>query len=396
MRKYHSVSCGRLGVPSTKVLTAAQEYLDEDKSNPARVRDPITFKLSCTYPVGLKPHRITAFNISPDSSRFATGYLDGSVVLYPASSFTLPRTSFVPESVNTTKSKVLCRAHLSLVTSIKFFPSSRVILSSGQDFSLAIIPGDLPETPSFESRVTPARVMRGHSATVTGTAIIGVGRNVVSSSLDSKVRLWDVPSGEAISTLFAKGPIMSLSLGDRILAPPDGEESVPPPPTDQREVPETSSKVIFCGLRNGSFQLLDLGFKKSIYVSPSSPAPLTSIAYSQSFNLFATGSAAGVVTLYDTRSLSTPITAFSRLQTGIEDISFVSRENGSRDIGLAIATSDGLPYVASIVPEGPAVSAELAGVDCDPVRHVTVRTSRDKTEVWSASDDGIVRRYAGC
>ena len=396
MRKYHTISCGRLGIPSTKVLTAAQEYSDEDRSNPTRVCDPITFKSSCTYPVGFKPHRITAFNVSPDSSRFATGYMDGSIMLYPASVFTVPRTSFEPESVDTTKSKVICRAHLSLVTSIKFFPSSRVILSSGQDFGLAIIPGDLPETPFFESRVRPVRVMRGHTATVTGSAIIGEGRNVVSSSLDSKVKLWDVPSGEAISTLFAKGPIMSLGLGNRTLAPPDGEESVPPPPTDQREAPETSSKVVFCGLKNGSFQLLDLGFKKSIYVSPPSPAPLTSIAYSPSFNLFATGSGAGVVTLYDVRSLSTPVTAFSRLQTGIEDISFVSRENGSRDVGLAIATSDGLPYVASVVPEGPAVSAELVGVDCDSVRHVTVRTSRDKTEVWTASDDGVVRRYAGC
>lgn len=319
-------------------------------------------------------------------------------MLYPTSALTLPRSSLVPESVNTTKSKVFCRAHMSLVTSIKFFPSSRVILSSGQDFSLAISPGDLPETSTFESRVNPARIMRGHSATVTGTGIIGVGRNVVSSSLDSKARLWDVSSGEAITTLFARGPITSMSLGDRILAPPDGEESVPPLPTDQREVPESSSKVIFCGLKTGSFQLLDLGFKKSIYASPPSSAPLTSIAYSPSSNLLATGSSAGVVTLYDTRSLSTPITSFIRLPTGIEDISFVLREKGSSDVGLAIATPDGLPYVASVVPDGPAVSAELVGVDCDPVRHVAVKASQGKTDVWSASDDGIVRRYhnVGC
>jgi len=62
--------------------------------------------------------------------------MDGTIVLYPASVFTVPRTSFEPESVDTTKSKVICRAHLSLVTSIKFFPSSRVILSSGQDLGL--------------------------------------------------------------------------------------------------------------------------------------------------------------------------------------------------------------------------------------------------------------------
>ncbi len=340
-----------------------------------------------------QPHRITAFGVSPDSSRFATGYMDGSVLLCPASPLTLPHPSLVAETVNTTKTKVICRSHVSVVTSLKFFPSSRVILSSGQDFPLTVMSADLPDSPSFESRVTPARVMRGHSATVTSTAIIGVGRNVVSASLDSKIRLWDMPSGEAFTTLFAKNPITSMSLGDRPLAPPDGEESVPPPPMDNREVPETGSKLVFCGLKNGSFQLLDLGFKNSVYISPSSSSPLTSITYSQSSNLLATGSASGIVTIYDTRSLITPVTSFSRMQTGIEDLSFVSRNNGSGDVGLAIATSDGLPYVASVVPEGPTTSAELVGVNCDAVRHISVRCHENRMEAWSASDDGIVRRY---
>jgi len=184
-----------------------------------------------------------------------------------------------------------------------------------------------------------------------------------------------------------------MSLGDRPLAPPDGEESVPPPPMDNREVPETGSKLVFCGLKNGSFQLLDLGFKNSVYISPSSSSPLTSITYSQSSNLLATGSASGIVTIYDTRSLITPVTSFSRMQTGIEDLSFVSRNNGSGDVGLAIATSDGLPYVASVVPEGPTTSAELVGVNCDAVRHISVRCHENRMEAWSASDDGIVRRY---
>ena len=319
--------------------------------------------------------------------------MDGAVLLCPASPLILPRPSLVAESVNTTKTKVICRSHVSVVTSLKFFPSSRVILSSGQDFALTVMSADLPDSPSFESRVNPARVMRGHSATVTSTAIIGVGRNVVSASLDSKIRLWDVPSGEAFTTLFAKNPITSMSLGDRPLAPPDGEESVPPPSMDNREVPETSSKLVFCGLKNGSFQLLDLGFKNSVYISPSSTSPLTSIAYSQSSNLLATGSASGIVTIYDTRSLTTPVTSFSRMQTGIEDLAFVSRNNGSGDLGLAIATSDGLPYVASVVPEGPTTSTELVGVDCDAVRHVSVRCHENRMEAWSASDDGIVRRY---
>ena len=54
-----------------------------------------------------------------------------------------------------------------------------------------------------------------------------------------------------------------------------------------------------------------------------------------------------------------------------------------------IATEDGLPYVADVSPNGPVIRAELVGTDCDAVRFVRV-VGRD---VWSASDDGAVRRY---
>ena len=37
-------------------------------------------------------------------------------------------------------------------------------------------------------------------------------------------------------------------------------------------------------------------------------------------------------------------------------------------IAIQAIVAAGLPYLASVVPEGPAVSAELEGVDCNPVR----------------------------
>lgn len=235
------------------------------------------------------------------------------------------------------------------------------------------------------------RTLRAHTRPVTDTAIIALGRNIVSSSRDATVKLWDVSSGEVLSSLAAKSGVASMSLGERLPVPPDGEEAVPPLSRDARELPDTAAKVVFCGLETGAFQLFDLGFKKSTYTSPgSSDGALTSVAYAEANNLFATGSATGTVTVYDTRSLGTPLTAFRRLETSICDLSFVV---GSAGVGLAVATSDGLPYVASVVPEGPAVSIELVGVDCDPVQNVTVRLDGGRTDLWTASDDGVVRRY---
>ena len=346
------------------------------------------------HPINLQIHRITAFDISPDSSRFATGFLDGSVYLYPTSEFRVSQpASPIVQSIDVTKSKTPSRAHLSIVASLKFFPSSRVLLSSSQDFSLAVLPADLPDNPSsIGTHISPVRTLRAHTRPVTDSAIIALGRNIVSSSLDCTLKLWDVSSGDVISSLASQSPILSMSLGNRTATPPDGEESIPPAAQDDREIPETASKLVFCGLENGSFELFDFGFKKSTYRSPvpKSPSSLTSINYSDSHHLLATGSSSGIITIYDTRSIQTPLTSFSRLETVIEDLAFIYSNSG---VGLAIATADGLPYLASVVPEGPAVSAELVGADCDPVRNITLRDNNGRREVWSASDDRIVRRY---
>jgi len=225
-----------------------------------------------------------------------------------------------------------------------------------------------------------------------------LGRNIVSASLDSTVKLWDVPTGSVISTLSSSSPIYATTLGERIPTPPDGDEVVIPTSSDERELPDTQSKVIFAGLQNGSFELFDLGLKHCVFrsVQPNPACTISSIDYLESDHLLATGSSNGVVTLYDTRSLDTPLTSFRRNDAGIDDLAFVSNLGADperHEVGLAIATVDGLPYVASIIPEGPGIAAELIGVDCDPVRQVKVRGTNRKMEIWSASDDAIVRKY---
>jgi proteasomal ATPase-associated factor 1 len=135
----------------------------------------------------------------------------------------------------------------------------------------------------------------------------------------------------------------------------------------------------------------------SVFHSTSSEAEthgaLSAIS-SHSGNLFATGSTKGVVGLYDVRFLSSPsfssLVTFRRNEAGIEDLCFMNLDND--ELGLAIATSDGLPFVAEVSSGGSQVKvgAELAGVDCDSVRAVRTR-GRD---VWCASDDAIVRKWS--
>ncbi|TFK37257.1 WD40-repeat-containing domain protein [Crucibulum laeve] len=366
----YRVSCAPLSITPTRIVTPVQEYTDPERSNPRR------------------PNRIVAFAISPDASRFATGFLDGSVLLYPTSSAPNPP-SLLPQAIDTTNAKTTSRPHLSSITYLKFFPSSRVLLSAGADFSLCILPADLP--PNAPVRIEPARTLRAHKRSITSTAIIGVGRNILSSSLDSTIKLWDVPSASVITSLSTSSAVLCMSIGGRSAVLDSSVNGAEPATAqDQREAPEVQSQLVFAGMQNGSFELFDLALKKSVHRSPPSSSSITAISYSSEHHLLATGSSGGIVSLYDTHDLAQPLNTFLRTQAEVEDVTFIPSRSGDTGVRLAVATADGLPYVASYSPtSGPGVSAELIGADCDPVRNVHARGQ----EVWTASDDGIVRRY---
>ncbi|KAG6828573.1 hypothetical protein H0H92_007503 [Tricholoma furcatifolium] len=364
------VSCGSLGIDKIPVLPPIQEYLDVERSNPRQ------------------PQRITAFDVSPDSSRFATGFLDGTVFLYPTSSTSSSsRSAPVQQITPAIAVRSVARAHLSTITHLQFFPSSRVLLSSGADFSLSILPADLPEPGSIpastttSTRLTAARTLRAHTRPITATAIIGAGRNILSSSLDGTLKLWDVPSSTVLSSISSQSnqPILSSTFASVVSADPQSL---------------TDGTTVFCGLQNGSVQLFDLRAQNATVQAPTTPGygGASALAHDVNHHLLAVGSSKGLVNVYDTRSMGVSVTSFKRGDggAGVEDLTFFGRE----DAQLVVATSDGLPYVASILPDGPVVSSELVGGDCDPVRSVRVREAQGGAwDIWTAGDDAIVRRW---
>jgi proteasomal ATPase-associated factor 1 len=155
---------------------------------------------------------------------------------------------------------------------------------------------------------------------------------------------------------------------------------------DPREV-ETTGKVVFAALQNGSFEVFDLGTKKSVHNHEVGKRALNAISYSATHDLLVTGSVDGVVTVFDTRQVSTPLTSFARNRAPIEGLGI---RGHTMETEVVIVTEDGLPYVAGVRPDGPQVRTELIGSDCEAVR--TVRVAENGA-IWTAGDDGIVRRY---
>ncbi|KAI0073664.1 WD40 repeat-like protein [Panus rudis PR-1116 ss-1] len=364
-RKY-TVCCHSLNISETRIATPARQF-----SGSSSAQATSGFR------------KIHAFDIAPDGSQFAVGYEDGSIVIKPT------RNTLGPYTIS--------RPHLNTVTDLRFFPSSRVLLTAGIDLSLNILPADLPESSANAQpvKVNSVRILKGHNRGVTATAIIARGRNVLSGARDGTVRLWDVSSGSSISTIATSGyaPVNAMSIGEKgegiSAQPPNGDKNAAVT-VDEREV-ETTGKVALVALQDGSFEIIDLGSKMSMYHSPKASSSLSAISYSSAANLVATGTSNGKISIYDTRNLSTPTLTFSRNGASIEDLVFLATQDGAGNTSLAVATEDGLPYVVDVGPNGPSVAAELIGTDCDPVRRVRLGSGRG--EVWTAGDDGFVRQY---
>jgi len=208
-----------------------------------------------------------------------------------------------------------------------------------------------------------------------------------------------VSSGKSIKTLGSTGwaRINAISLGEAGNSEfgrphPDGEDQ----PTvsasqtsafiDPREV-ETTGKIVFAALQNGSFEVFDLGTKNSVHKYELGKRALNTISYSAKHDLLATGSIDGVVTVFDTRQLSSPLTSFARNRASIEDLGI---RGHTAEAEVVVVAEDGLVYVAGVRPDGPQVHTELIGSNCDAVRVVRVA---ENGGIWTAGDDGMVRKY---
>ncbi|OCH87596.1 WD40 repeat-like protein [Obba rivulosa] len=388
----YSAACPALEIPHTRLVLPIASYPDPPSATSRR------------------SHQVTAFDVAPDGSQFATGYHDGSVLLRAIPIATSPILPYAS-----------AKSHLSTITSLRFFPSSRVLLSAGADFSLHILPAEPPSSlNSPQVVVESVRTFRGHTRAVTDTVIISRGRNFLSSSKDATLRLWDVPSGSQIRSIALRAPVMKLSIGERPSGAPNGASA--PSGTDAdidpREV-DTSDKLAFAALADGSFAAIDLRVKHPIVQSAAaaldapatSTAALSAIAHAPRDSLLATGTVSGEVRIFDIRTVGAEgahaeLAAFRRNSASIEDVSFVSLRAGAYShaldgaipgdaLGLAIATSDGLPYVARLQTAAVDVGVELVGLDCDAVRVIrTVPGREGGEEIWTAGDDGVVRRYA--
>ncbi|KAI4520530.1 WD40 repeat-like protein [Schizophyllum commune Loenen D] len=345
--------CPSLNISPTTLTLASQEYVDPERAD------------------SQKPHRITALAVAPDGSTFASGFLDGSIHLYPVINEGLNRPLTEPpfkpyvEGLKTVPAKSISRAHLSTVTTLSYFASSRAILSGGIDFTLQVHPSS---APTELGRLTPTRTLKGHSRTVTGAHPISA-TGAVSVSADGTVRQWDVEEGEQVGMHIAATGVAALA----------------------GEITRTRPSEALVALADGRAQLVDLraehgqgGFITSRPTTFGAGSAIDAVD-----NTFAIGSSRGVVVVHDRRRPDAVLSEFVRNEGEGAAVGALIFLDTSR---LAVATADGLPFIVKTTDADgsePTVERELIGADCDAVRCL----SRRGNELWAGGDDGVVRRY---
>ncbi|KAF9008176.1 WD40 repeat-like protein [Hymenopellis radicata] len=344
----YTISSPGLNIPSTKIFAPAREYTDSYYSNPE------------------SPHRITAFDVAPDGQQFAMGFLDGGVALCPtglrSAMVNGSSTNGSAHNTQATSSTVKSRPHKSTLTSLKFFPSSRVLLSSSADFSVSILSAS--EVESDGVPLTSARTFMGHTRSVTSTAIVGVGKTVISSGADGTVRVWDVPGAKQVSIEWLDSAVNALALAD-----------------ESTLYTATSGGVHRFDLRTPQQGQEGIAQERVIQGGGSK------LGYHSEGASLAIGDSRGLVRVFDVRSLERPVAQWKRGAGGsvsaTEDLTWIDKNR------LAVCTSDGLPYVASLGEDGNVkVDGEIVGPDCYATRRVC--THDGGAQMWTAADDGLL------
>lgn len=300
--------------------------------------------------------------------------------------------------------KTQLKGHVGDIRFVRFFPSNRVVLSTSSDLSVRIWDPFTGENP---------RTLEGHKRAVLAAGIIGKGRTVLTAGADGSVRLWDVAAPKQVRLMGSDrfSAVNALALNKR----GEGEE-------------EESSFVV--GLASGNWQMFDLRtatptHTANKYVFPPGPAPSASELWTQTAtaavtaidvydHTVVTGTANGVVSLWDTRALPSSssvtetgtnapkglVTSWRRNNAEVNSLKLV---NSGQE--LLVATQDGLPYRVSLssgeegmeVDEGeswrgwaPRVVHEYAGWDCDQTSWIGL-DRKGRTVIAGA--EGNVRRY---
>ena len=215
--------------------------------------------------------------------------------------------------------------------------------------------------------------LKGHTRPITGVGIIDRGRNVVSSSRDGSIKLWEVASASAIAgfKLDEVSSVNKVAIAESSVAN-SGDVK-----TDAREV-GTMGKVVVGVTEAGSILGWDVGSRTSVFHVRTS-SPLNAVAMNTTNGIF-TGSHDGILSYYDARKMNSPI---SQVQRNDAPIWSIEADNNL----LLVGSGDGSMFRCTLEPTVQLMEEYIT--DNEPVYSVISA----KQCVYAASRRGKVFKY---
>ncbi|KAF1317845.1 Wd40 repeat-containing protein, partial [Globisporangium splendens] len=297
-------------------------------------------------------------DVSMDERFVAVGGADGLCTLWDA----LDRTESMELS-----------GHLLDVTRVRFFPSSKVLLTGSLDFTLRIW--------SVGSGKCAA-ILKGHRGGIEDIAILGKGRNVMSSSSDGLIHLWSCGTQDVIAKWGndAQSAVHCLS----VLDDPNTKALVDTSTDEPHELEaETDGKVVFAGLDNGEILGVDIRARDAVLNLQGTASILSCAATNtESKPLLLTGSEDGILTTWDLRNTSSaPI---NRIVCGNRGTVWTAHGDSGCSNWSHVLDETTHTSAASI-------STELTGPQYDPIRDVAIAPKTGR--VFTVCRDGHLRDY---
>lgn len=276
------------------------------------------------------------------------------------------------------------------------FPSSEVVLSSSSDLTARIFSALDGSNP---------RTLKGHTAAVTDTAIIGRGKHVLTTSNDGTLKLWHVGSAKCLKTWRPGQTSRKRVLAVVILNAGSSKTATVEQSAEDNDSHGTTAAV---ALEDGSVALIDLATSGSdlplqMYGASSTSKAVISLAQRQVLNrtLLAAGTSNGEISVVevDTSDSTKPVKHLLQVKRNSADVTSLAffdtdaSDTIEERISLLASSIDGLMYrlnfgVTANSPM-PYIEAEYAGYDidaCNAVRSVA-------GQIYTAGRDGMLRRY---
>lgn len=202
------------------------------KANEYKIRtDGNTYNLKSFYrKINIAKDKISSVAIASNNQHLVIGTKGGDLIIY----------NMMTDSVE----KKINGAHFEDITTVKFFPSNKVILSVGIDLKIKLwgLNGEL------------VRTMINQVKAITSISLLGkTGRNFVSGSKDGSIDVWECGTGQVIYSFNRiqdkNDPVNTLVIGEH-----ESEG------TKLSELEfETSNQCVYVGYESGIVQQFDIG-----------------------------------------------------------------------------------------------------------------------------------------